>query len=109
MATRRKTKKTNKRVAAAQSALDATLRKYGFDPSRPPTLRGVSNKGFCEAPSASRAPLPPTSDTIPGNGTRKDRGDMVYKGDKVVGQLGNKQGFGLIGKDELGNAKRRDR
>lgn len=106
---RRKPKKLNKRVAAAQAALDAALRKNGIDPARPPTLRGVSNKGFCEAPIASHKPLPETSDTIPGNGTRKARGSNVYTGDRVIGQLGNKQGFGLMNKDELGNAKRRDR
>lgn len=105
----KKRRKPNKRIAAAQAALDATLRKNGIDPSRPPTLRGVPTKALSEAPAASQTRFPPTSDTIPGNGTRKDRQPLAYSGDKVIGQLGNKLGFGVMDKSELGNAKRRDR
>ena len=98
-----------KAQASAQASLDATLRKYGIDPSKRPTLRGIPTKALSEAQNASITATHVTSDTIPGNSTRQDRTNLTYKGDRVVGQLGNKQGFGLLNKSELGNSKRRDR
>ena len=102
----RKPKNKQERIRAAKDALDKTLRKNGIDPSKRPILRGVQSKVLSEAYTATY-PAHKTSDLIPAHGPYRYVPD--YTGDRVVGQLGNKQGFGLLKVSELGNAARRDR
>lgn len=76
------------------------LSKYGIDHSKRPKLKGVDREKYSQ-------PKRVTSDSIPGSGAKKFGHGP---GNRIIGQAYNKGPLMVLSsKDELGNAKRRDR
>lgn len=78
------------RLREAQAQLDATLQRTGYRKRRRPT-RALQ----MEVPVR-----PPTSDCIPGNGSKREA--MRYTGDEIAGiALNHKQNYEPIRRDNL--------
>lgn len=96
-----KKKLTNNRLQQAHEAHAKFLAKFGIDHKAKPSLRGVEREAYTQPPKV-------TSDTIPANGPRGRA--HTPSGGRVIGQAYNKGPLMVLGsKDELANAKRRDR
>lgn len=109
MPKKRKSKISN-RLQAAQAAHAKFLRKHGIDASKRPSPSGAVASPL--RASYTRIPaLPETSDTVPGNGSKRDRSFAGTCG-LVVGQAYNKGPTMVLhstDRSALANAKRRDR
>jgi len=78
------------RLREAQAQLDATLQRVGYRTRRRSAV----------PLERSATPRPPTSDCIPGNGTRREV--MRYSGQEIAGiALNHKQNYEPIRRDNL--------
>ena len=93
-----------------QKALDEHakfLAAQGIDASKRPRPTGASTKAFLAPPARPTAPFHGTGDTIPGNGTRKDR--ERDHGGRVIGQAYHKGPLQVLSSpDDLKVNKRRN-
>lgn len=80
---------------ASHAKHNAFLRRLGIDPTKRPRLCGAQPDVLSAKPHVRRPEAPATSDSIPGNGTRRDMQVEVHAGRETAATAAKTAAYGL--------------